>query len=111
MFICRCNCRLGALFPIASLAGLSSCCPCLDSDECRAGVDQPEPAEGYLLAAKAARQQASQLVMRKGVHPYRIVLSDLVRRLRNAKTRLQEQLSGRKPDDGGDWCAGLLWPC
>ena len=66
------------------------------------GVESAEPAEGYSLAAQAARQ--AEIKMLKGVHPYRILLSDVVKRLRNTKTRMQALLSGVKPDDHEPWC-------
>ena len=71
------------------------------------GVESAEPAEGYSAAAQAARQAESKIKMLKGVHPYRILLSDVVKRLRNTKTRMQALMSGVKPDDHAPWYASL----
>ena len=75
------------------------------------GVDNAEPAEEYSVAAEAARQHKGDFVSRKGVHPYRIILSEVVRKLRNTKTRVQALLSGQKPDDSEDWCAFAALTC
>jgi hypothetical protein len=74
------------------------------------GVEQAEPAEEYSAAAEAARQNMSESVVKKGCHPYRILLSDLVRKLRNTKNRMQALLSGNKPDNSEEWCAFQATP-
>jgi hypothetical protein len=75
------------------------------------GVADAEVAYDYSAAAEQSRMAESGIRMEKGVHPYRILLSDVVKRLRNTKTRVQAQLSGVKPDDSEDWCAPRWRPC
>jgi hypothetical protein len=61
----------------------------------------------YSEAALAARE-ALHVVSGKGVHPYRVLLSSLLTRMRNTKTRAQALLSGTQPDDNLDWCVAYL---
>jgi hypothetical protein len=43
--------------------------------------------------------------LQKGVHPYRIVLQDVVQRLRGTKLRLEALMAGDKPDESIPWHA------
>jgi hypothetical protein len=67
------------------------------------GTETEEPAELYSEAAVAARE-AVHVVSAKGVHPYRVLLSNLLTRMRNTKARAQALFSGTQPDDDLDWC-------
>lgn len=72
-----------------------------------AGTDaRAETAEANTESAQARRRaaQAQRIVSQKGCHPYRIVLTDIVQRLRNTKTRMEALIKGRKPDDALPWC-------
>lgn len=70
-----------------------------------ATLEVAEPAETYLAGATAAREAREECHSEKGVHPYRVLLSDLLRRMRNTRSRAQAALNGAKPDDAEDWCA------
>lgn len=71
-----------------------------------AASDSREAAEANAESAEAARRakQAQRIVQEKGCHPYRIVLSDVVQRLRNTKARMEALISGQKLDDSLPWC-------
>ena len=55
------------------------------------------------VQAKSLRTRA-----KKGAHPYRVVLQDVVARLRGSKLRFEALMQGEKPDDNIPWCSSAI---
>lgn len=69
---------------------------------------EAEMREAFLHAVETERLTQNSVRRHKGVQPYRVVLGEVRRKLRNTKARMENLLASTKPNDLLDWCGSCL---
>lgn len=75
------------------------------------GWPENRPNKYIILGGVRVQARTRRTRLEKGAHPYRVVLQDVVMRLRGTKLRLEALMGGDKPDEAIPWCALRILSC